>query len=104
VLIRFLATRTGIGSLRAERLVLLRWEKFHRGALSSRRAGERGHAEKLRNEQVQIEIENAPELKKFPLEVSHAGFIFRGDVPSKQYQRSVFFQQLSYLPRVGAHN
>jgi hypothetical protein len=58
---------------------------------------------KLRDEQVQIEIENASELKKFRLEVSHAGFVFRGDVPSKRYQRSVFFQQLSYLPRVGAH-
>jgi hypothetical protein len=57
----------------------------------------------LRNEKVQIEIENASVLKKFPLEVSHAGFVFRGNLPSKRYQRSVFFQQLSYLPPVGAH-
>jgi hypothetical protein len=92
-----------IGSQRSAATRAPAREKFHRGALGSRRAGERGHSEKLRNEQVQIEIENASELKKFPPKVSHAGFVFRGNVPSKRYRQSVFFQQLSQLPRVGAH-
>jgi hypothetical protein len=47
---------------------------------------EHGHAEKLRDEQVQIEIDNASELKKFPLELSHAGFVFRGHLSSERYQ------------------
>ena len=44
-----------------------------------------------------------PLLEKFPLEVSHVGFVFRGNLASKRYQRSIFFEELSYLPRVGAH-
>jgi hypothetical protein len=44
-------------------LLVLRWEKFHHEALASRRAGERGYAKKLRDEQVRIEIENDPSLR-----------------------------------------
>jgi len=40
---------------------------------------------KLRNQQVQVEIENAFELEKFLLELSHAGFVFRRKLSSKRY-------------------
>ncbi len=83
MLIRFLATRAGDRkpTTRSYSCSCSR-RSSTAGALGSRRAGESGHSEKLRNEQVQIEIENASELKKFPLEVSHGGLSSGGMSPA----------------------
>jgi hypothetical protein len=93
---RFLATRREIGSPTKRSYACSCAGRSSRGARYAELESV-DIPEKLRNEQALIESDDASELRKFRLAVSHARFVFRGDVPATVSTKRTL-PAISYLP------